>query len=442
MLEFTHRKWEWCLAFGAIIFLIINCYIFYPGFMSYDTLQQLAQAEGMEQYFNWHPPVMAFLWSVGIAATGKIASFLIFQMILLWASLLICGIVVYKQTNSRLYSVLPLLFGYLPFIVSISGVIWKDVQMAFALFLASCLAIAAGYAGRKMTILLGVVGSLCIIYALMLRYNAVFAVLPILYMFVVSLVQRKQVVVVIMLGVILLALGANFVLNRSLDVRESNPTTAIMLDDVVHTVPASQINSAPISPSAKTDLIKVKSSCDRNSVLIHALLYCTDSQQQAQKIQYHYFNDLSRLWRDIPLNNFNSYLSYRSQTFFIFLTSPSPYTYVMHGGIDPNAFGQEVSHRRATDFLKGYVEGFANHDFGFMFRPYFWLIASVGIFLYAVKQRAIKYRRAVICLTLSATIYILGYIPFVIGADYRYVYWSVIATCLATMLVFIGRRKR
>jgi biotin transporter BioY len=92
--------------------------------------------------------------------------------------------------------------------------------------------------------------------------------------------------------------------------------------------------------------------------------------------------------------------------------------------------------------LNGYVEKFASHDFGFIFRPYFWLLAAIGLFIYALKRQAMKYRLAIVCLSLSAAIYILGYVPLVIGADYRYIYWSVIATCLAGLLAAVDRKKQ
>jgi hypothetical protein len=439
--ELIYKKWEWCLAAITLLFLVVNSYIFYPGFMSYDTLQQLSQAKGVEAYFNWHPPVMAFLWSVGIFVTGKVSSFLIFQMILLWASLLICAIIVYKHTHSRFYSTLPLVFGFLPFVISISGVIWKDVQMAFALLLASCLAIIARYVGRKSALLFGLIGGLCVIYALMLRYNAVFAVIPILYLLISSFIGRTQIIAAI-IAVLLLALGANFALGKLLSVRESNPTAAIMLDDVVHTFSKARIEAAKISPSAKKELLEIKNKCERESVLLHALLYCTASERQAQKIQYDHFNDLAQLWKSIFFHNFPNYIAYRTQTFGIFLASPAPYTYVMHKGIDPNTLGQQIANPGAASLLNGYVEKFASHDFGFIFRPYFWLLAAIGLFIYALKRQAMKYRLAIVCLSLSAAIYILGYVPLVIGADYRYIYWSVIATCLAGLLAAVDRKKQ
>lgn len=437
MMRSVTRQWKWCLVIITFIFFTFNAYIFYPGFMSYDSLQQLSQAKGINAYSNWHPPIMAFLWSIGITVTGKVGLLLLFQLLLLWSALFICSLIVYKHTKSQLYSLIPLLFGFLPFIISISGVIWKDVHMAAALLLASCLAIASRFVGRKTVLLFATIGTLLLVYALMLRYNAILAVIPILYLFASSFIKRGRRVLVAVIGILLISIGASAVLGKVLNVRESNPTAAIMLDDIVHTTPKLEIEKTHLA----RELIYIKEKCSSDSVMLHALLYCTESVQSANRIQNEYFDEIKQLWINVFLHHFPDYVMYRAQTFGIFLTSPEPYTYVMHQGIDPNTLGQEVSHPGALKTLRSYI-GFANHDFGLIFRPYFWLLLAAVLFVYVFRQKKLQYRTAILCLTLSAIVYIVGYVPLVIGADYRYIYWSVFATCLAFLLLAISFKNK
>ena len=50
-------SWAWLLVAAFIVLL------FYPGIMSNDSIASLRQARSFE-FNDWHPPVMALIWSV------------------------------------------------------------------------------------------------------------------------------------------------------------------------------------------------------------------------------------------------------------------------------------------------------------------------------------------------------------------------------------------
>src|ERR1044071_126515 len=52
---FTERV---ILLLGWLLFMVYA----YPGYMSADSIWQLAQARNIEPMSDWHPPMMALIW--------------------------------------------------------------------------------------------------------------------------------------------------------------------------------------------------------------------------------------------------------------------------------------------------------------------------------------------------------------------------------------------
>lgn len=443
MKQFVKVYWEWILGSIAFVLFVFNAVIFYPGFMSFDSLEQLAQAVGQRAYFDWHPPAMAGLWALGILITGKVASLLILQLTLLWAALLIGALFVYRQTKSRWLSLLPLGFGLLPFVLSISGVIWKDTHMAIALLVATMLSLIIPYQRKKVAIALGVIAAGMLVYALLLRYNAVLAVIPIVYLLARSFTPQRKIIFASAAGILLLALISNQAVQYVLKVEKSNPVSVVMVDDVVNTLDAATIKKSPVNEELKRDLLTMQRTCQEKGVLLHSTNFCTSNGNQSRTdFGGKYYGDLLKLWTTIPTTHLSNYAAYRIHTFALFLVTPQKYVYVQHDGIDPNELGQEVRHPALAAVLRAYVVEFASRDYGFLFRPYVWLALAIGIMIYILRKPAkYPYRATILCLSLSAILYIVGYLPVVVAGDYRYVYWSVFAVSIAGMLLILNSRK-
>ena len=172
-------------ALVAVSILALLVVIFYPGYMSPDSISHLEQATGVAHLTDWHPPVMTRLWGLLIGVTGHISSMLIFQLTLLVAAMFVLSIIVYRHTRNRVWALSVYIIALLPNIMNIAGVVWKDVQMAFSLTLAVLLIwfIITSKKSLGRVAIYGIIGLalLLILYAGMLRYNALFAVLPILF---------------------------------------------------------------------------------------------------------------------------------------------------------------------------------------------------------------------------------------------------------------------
>ena len=225
-------------ALVAVCILTLLVVVFYPGYMSPDSISHLEQATGVSHLTDWHPPVMTRLWGVLIGVTGHISSMLIFQLVLLVVAMFVLSILVYWHTRNRAWALSTYMILLLPNIVNIAGVIWKDVQMAFSLTLTVLLiwfiVSSKKPLGRVATY--GIVGLalLLIIYAGMLRYNALFAVLPILFVLPRLFTKRLPVWsgLACMAAGLIVTISVTAFINQPSE--KTHPITAVQLDDIVH----------------------------------------------------------------------------------------------------------------------------------------------------------------------------------------------------------------
>lgn len=212
--------WGWLFVIGFGLYVGL----FYPGFMSTDSVIQLLQSRN-EVYSDWHPPLMAHLWGLVERATvpGP-AGMLVLQSALVWGG-------AYLSYNGWLHAspkaALALFLLLLsPPILGIAGVIWKDILMWGFLLLAVGLAgqIGAGskQAATKRWLLTAAV-LLAVLLAIGVRHNAVLGAVPILSLLVLrhlSETRFVQLVSSLMVGVV--AGAACFLLAGAINARLSD----------------------------------------------------------------------------------------------------------------------------------------------------------------------------------------------------------------------------
>ncbi|HEX5059347.1 MAG TPA: hypothetical protein VFV99_08310 [Kofleriaceae bacterium] len=163
------RSWlPWCVVIAAG-WTAIALYS-YPGFTSYDSIEQLAQARGLMPLSDWHLPIMPLTWRV---LDKVIAGPLL--MVLLQCSLLLAGMQALLTRVLRPWiAVLATLAVFLwPPVFTLMAIVWKDSLMAGVL-VASFAALTSARRGARIAALAG------FFYAAMLRHNAIIAIAPML----------------------------------------------------------------------------------------------------------------------------------------------------------------------------------------------------------------------------------------------------------------------
>ncbi len=432
--------WYVLLGVIGIILAAVNTYAFYPGFMSNDTIDQLAQALGDKPLEDWHPPVMAMLWRVLIRFIGgDFGVLLVWQVALLWSALVIMAIYIYKRTGRKTLSVLPLALGLAPFVLNFSGVLWKDVQMAVALTMAGALLLVVNVlAGWKQKAVLAM-AALFIIYAVNLRYNALFAIVPFVTLILwTPLASRaKYVSIAFIFGGALLL---NPVIHAVRPVVAANPASSVMVDDVTHVYDRNQVKELQASPQLKQALTNVIDRCAIKQVPVSVLISCADESDR-RVLSLSKYDELKKVWRDAVFKHPLEYAQYRTSQFYIFLRPQTKaQAYVWHDGVVANPYGLEARDNWASTFAKGYTE-FIAYDFGFIFRPYFWLIVGMIVVVAGWRARSVwTHARYIIAFAASGVLYVLSYLPAVAAYDFRYTYWSCIAISMAILLAFIDSR--
>lgn len=427
-------------ALVAVCMLALLVIVFYPGYMSPDSISHLEQATGVAHLTDWHPPVMTRLWGVLIGVTSHISSMLIFQLVLLAAAMFTLSIIVYRHTRNRAWALSTYMILLLPNIVNIAGVIWKDVQMAFSLTLAVILIwfIISSKKPLGRTAKYGIVGLalLLILYAGMLRHNALFAVLPIL--FVLPRLSTKRLPVwsgfaCVIIGLVV-TIGATAVINQPSE--KTHPITAVQLDDIVHVA-----NFDKEQHGRWSMYKKIHDTCrDKTKDIMNSYIVCTTAAQRKVLKNEHQgvFND----WLSTIIRHPIRYALYRLATFSIFLFPQPERMYIFQSGIEQNQLGAAVKNEYAISGLAAYVKGGAQANIPLIFQP--WLYIAVLVFTYYKSGRIREHmqRRFIRAVALSGLVYIMAYFPMAVAVDYRYIYWSVFAAILSGLFTIILSRPK
>ena len=427
-------------ALVAVSILALLVVIFYPGYMSPDSISHLEQATGVAHLTDWHPPVMTRLWGFLIRVTGHISSMLIFQLALIVAAMFMLSILVYRHTRNRAWALSVYVIVLLPNIVNIAGVIWKDVQMAFSLTLAVLLIwfIISSKKSLGRVAVYGIVGLalLLILYAGILRYNALFAVLPILFVLPRLLTKRLHAwsgLACVIVGLIV-TIGVTIVINQPSE--KTHPITAVQLDDIVHVANFDREQHGRWSMYKK-----IHDTCrDKTKDIMNSYIICTTAaQREALKNEHQgVFND----WLLTIIRHPIKYVSYRLATFSIFIFPQPERMYIFQPGIEQNQVGAAVKNEYAISGLAAYVKGGAQTNIPMIFQPWLYLVILMFIYYKSGRIREQVQRHFIRAVALSGLIYIVAYFPMAVAVDYRYIYWSVFATILSGLFTIILSRPK
>lgn len=214
---------------------------FYPGIMSNDSTAALAQARAFE-FTDWHPPVLALIWSVLDRIVPGPALMLIGQSLLYaYAAARLCNSAFARLANRLPVNLVLLAFALFPPVMALNGMIWKDVWMSGALLLALAylFQLAFGIGGTRQSLMM-IVGA-CL-FATAFRHNAGAATAGLLAGAAYFSLPRpmRPLMRLVVSGLAGLALAATLVLMVSVANRlvasPANVTTPILLHDIAGTV--------------------------------------------------------------------------------------------------------------------------------------------------------------------------------------------------------------
>ena len=159
---------------AACMLLAASLALFWPGIAAYDTIVQYREMLS-QSYTDWHPPVMARLWSLFAFAGPSAAVLLVIQMAAYWIGLGLTG----QAVGSNRKAAALLAVGASPLLLGWLAVVIKDSQLAGALTLATGIVSAYRLRGRPVPPTASTIAIVCLVYATLVRANGAFSTIPI-----------------------------------------------------------------------------------------------------------------------------------------------------------------------------------------------------------------------------------------------------------------------
>jgi hypothetical protein len=391
------------------------------------------------QYGDWHPPVMALVWSWLIGLTGKPGSLLVLQQALHWLGFgLLADGCFRARMPGRAWIVLAA--GAFPLFLFFDKVVVKDVEMGAA-FIA-----AFGVCGRFLLVRRAVpawalaVAVILLSYGTLTRTNAVFALGPLVCVCfpagrrfgLVKLVAFSGLVAVVALMV------SNAVNHRLIGAQPQDSLQSLQLYDLVGVAVRSG-DAAVLGPHAPP-LAQVKACYtaywwDTFSPWggCKSLRGSFDYIADMRPVSADRLSERGRLWREAILAHPLDYAAHRLAFYnssVYFIVPALHFRYSQSADIPHPVTAREIR----MDYVKK----------NFLFWPVFWLALGCAslAFLPAAAADGLPAVALARLSIVSGLLYAGAYLLIGVATDVRYYYWPILSIMTGILLAFPDLRSR
>jgi hypothetical protein len=405
----------------------------FPGELISDSRDQLHQAI-THQYLDWHPPIMAFVWSWLLRINGNPGLLLVLHQCLHWLGFgLIADGFFRVRMPGRAWLVLAA--GAFPVFLFYDKEIVKDVGLGSGL--------VAGFGmlfwflvQRKSIPWWAVLSSgICIVYGALIRTNAVFAIGPILLLYFArgrEFGLAKIVGCSVLTALVVLPLS-NWINHEVIGARRQDPLQSLQIFDLMGIAVRSGdigVLGEGVPPMDKIAACYTSYWWDPYS----PWGICQDMRYDVEfispdmnKVTPH-LAERSALWRRAILTHPGAYLAHRLSHFnssiYFFVPSLS-FRYSKSTELAPS--GRRVITQ--SDIYFDYLRK------NLLFWPVFWL--ALGVCALALLKHpappppTFTCARALLC---SGLFYSAAYLVVGVATETRYHYWSIMAIMLGIIL--------
>lgn len=436
------RERVYVLAIPLLASLAVSA-LFYPGFMSYDTLHALRGARNGVTDSMW-PPMVSYVWRAVDMVSFNPAAMHFSQVFLLLLSVFF---VVFIFTKKISYA-MAFLFIYLsiPVVLGTVAVIWKDVLMA-AFFMAGFAVIVAMrvVVNRWVFIFLSLFAVFLIFLGVCSRHNAITGAVPLLFYFaliVCSRVLKKP--SNIWLGAILLGsvlTGAVYVTKTQLDnyslpnFEKLNNSTAVFMQSVrVLDVASASLcvgSNLFAEMAPNLSLAEINTGYDPRHINLSAGLL--------NRIGYD--DRINKIWLSVALHHPICFLNNKFQiTKYMVGANEGDQFLITSPSVDSNEYGYSLAKSSLRDSAVAYIVHASKLPF---FKPWFLYLISIASFVYLI--RISRLTAGYLTIYLSAVFYFAGLVIFGNAADARLLFYTTTGFSIITFISvfeFIKRKHK
>ncbi len=412
----------------SIMLFIVCLLAFYPGFMSPDSINQFAESLSLH-FTDWHPPLMAAVWSVLNTLIHGPFGMLFLQLGFYWGSLFILADMAWRRGSHVWW--LWLLFGLLPCTLNFIGVIWKDVGLAVAYLAAAANLLCAHTDKRKPNLSVLVL----ILYGIGMRWNGLPAALPLIYWWFMLRYPKWNyricLISTVLAGVFSVVLLAQ-VSYKVLRAEVTSPWQILILHDLAAVGCGTGQNLIPtefVNANMNTSDI-----CAAYTPMWNDPLFAYFANPRPP---LHYNSAkaamLPKIWLHTVLDNPRIYIEHRSAFFAKFLRiGESKAYFYLYNTVIQNAFG--ISHQPNALILAHawYINLFES---SFILKPWFWCVLATVLLVISVRRKILPVTMA----SVSGLVYVFPYWFIGPTADLRYSYWLILSTTFAAIVLIMHK---
>ncbi|WP_373684330.1 hypothetical protein [Sphingomonas sp. R-74633] len=417
-------------ALAAALLCLAMLALFWPGIAMFDSLNQYAQVVS-GSYDDWHPPAMARLWSLfyGAGWHGQAPMFLL-QLLLFWSGLGLIAAGLARQ-GAWIAAGVILLLGIWPPFAGWQVAVLKDGQMAGALLAATGLAGWWRLRERPLPRGAAVLVGLLLLYATLVRINAVFATVPLAFGLLGSgawkPVRHGALMLAATIAVLVAMPLANHLVFRA---SASDVGRSLPIYDLAGIAHHAGPEAVPVLPASMWRAAEAKQ-CIRPLLwdpLGDRCDFVSDGLAAAAP-----GHKLTEAWIGTIARHPLGYAAHRLTHWNATMRWLVPWRYPLadpQWDSEPNTLGLGSPSPRAAPFQR--VAGIlAESPLG---APILWLVAALAVLALAWRREDARSRLAV-TLALSAVLTELAFLVISVAADYRYHLWAMLATGIAAALV-------
>ena len=453
---------------GSVFVATILAYALYvamnPGGMNNDTYFHLDQAERRVPFNDWHPVILTLIWQKLIDLTGKVSSMLFVQMIGAWACAILTSYYLLKVTRRGWSSLAGLFILYMPNTVNMIGVLTKDTHLGIAMYFAVILMLLLRVTPRLRWLLVSL-AFVSLIYAGLVRKNSAVAVVPVVIVFTLWLMNKQKgkrggelktrlslrtiavacVASVVGFGVVLVGVGAG--ITAITKPTTNSQYTQVLIDDLVFAIPQKAIDAADAPQAEKERLRNAKDSCEEQNRkapetgkpvrIWDAYWVCYGKGKDGPFTEVDDPAAVRTIWLQTVPQHFGNYVQYRIKTTSVFLFTSQP-KLMLDGKAERS--GYKTMAPRMRDAVTVYA-----NDFGVKTLPWIYLGAvALGLSMFGIVRSLRKKSLSLWACAIfsSGILYIMTYFPTAPASDYRYIFWSWLATMLGWLVLWADRQRR